>query len=544
MYKLRDHQTDCIASIKATLGSCSQVCVAAPCGFGKTIVFCEISKRVHDNGKKIIIVMDSIELVKQTKKKMLAFVNESKVGIVCGSLDKKEINKPIVIGTIQSFSSIEDLGKIDCIVLDECHAGISRFQVFVERMNYNGPILGFTATPYSAKGYSIYGKNKFFKSLAYRGDIDQLTKDGYLVPFVYRGTPEESKIDFSHLKLTSTGEYSKKDVIGIYAKNTVKIDMQIKDMLDHIEGRKKIVIMASGIDHAEEIYIKLTKYGFRSVSFHSQHSLDNREIYLNQFKDGDTRFLIGVSAIYKGLDIPKIDCLVLMRPIRSKSFYVQFIGRGSRTYEGKKDCLVLDYGQVIDNLGLYNKIKESDSKKEVKKNEVEAKKDAKACPSCFHINKPSDKTCGNCGESFKDEEAVEKQIEKLESKSSNVIDLKHLENEKDGHYNDEVYHMKAFIKKSTKGHRQVVVEWSTKPNVINLSSRYKLFLTDMPYEWAKSKNKSMAKRLSNSKTDSIYDLPKIINEEGIFPNSMGVYYEGGYVKSIYNPIFNESKNAI
>jgi hypothetical protein len=41
-------------------------------------------------------------------------------------------------------------------------------------------------------------------------------------------------------------------------------------------------------------------------------------------------------------DIPCIDCIIMSRPTRSSLLFQQMVGRGLRSFEGKKDCLVLD----------------------------------------------------------------------------------------------------------------------------------------------------------------------------------------------------------
>jgi len=44
----------------------------------------------------------------------------------------------------------------------------------------------------------------------------------------------------------------------------------------------------------------------------------------------------------EGFDEPSVDCVVMAKPTRSRSVYVQCVGRGLRLYPGKRDCLLLD----------------------------------------------------------------------------------------------------------------------------------------------------------------------------------------------------------
>jgi len=48
------------------------------------------------------------------------------------------------------------------------------------------------------------------------------------------------------------------------------------------------------------------------------------------------------AVLTEGFDEPSVDCVIVARPTRSKTLYVQMIGRGTRLYPGKDDCLILD----------------------------------------------------------------------------------------------------------------------------------------------------------------------------------------------------------
>ena len=45
----------------------------------------------------------------------------------------------------------------------------------------------------------------------------------------------------------------------------------------------------------------------------------------------------------EGWDCPEVDCIVILRPTKIRSLYVQMVGRGTRPAEGKKDLLLLDF---------------------------------------------------------------------------------------------------------------------------------------------------------------------------------------------------------
>ncbi|WP_350448928.1 DEAD/DEAH box helicase, partial [Streptococcus pseudopneumoniae] len=72
---------------------------------------------------------------------------------------------------------------------------------------------------------------------------------------------------------------------------------------------------------------------------------------MEYFLNGEARHMVFVTALSEGWDHPPIDALCLLRPTRSPVLYVQLAGRVLRPYDGKVDSLILDYGNVVKNLG-------------------------------------------------------------------------------------------------------------------------------------------------------------------------------------------------
>ena len=54
----------------------------------------------------------------------------------------------------------------------------------------------------------------------------------------------------------------------------------------------------------------------------------------------------------EGWDCPAVDCIVNLRPTKSRALYVQIVGRGMRLYPGKKELLLLDFLWMTQKLSL------------------------------------------------------------------------------------------------------------------------------------------------------------------------------------------------
>jgi hypothetical protein len=63
---------------------------------------------------------------------------------------------------------------------------------------------------------------------------------------------------------------------------------------------------------------------------------------LQRLHTGQTRVVANCAVLTEGFDEPSVDCIIMARPTRSRPLYQQMLGRGTRTYPGKSDCLVLD----------------------------------------------------------------------------------------------------------------------------------------------------------------------------------------------------------
>jgi len=121
-----------------------------------------------------------------------------------------------------------------------------------------------------------------------------------------------------------------------------------------------------------------------------------------------------------GYNVPSIDCIVLMRPMKSPVLYIQTLGRGIRTVYAdgydlttqqgrldaiansiKPDCRVLDFGGVVKYLGPIDAIKIT------RKNSGKKDKDAppgdaimKRCPACGFECFAAQRYCYNCSYNF------------------------------------------------------------------------------------------------------------------------------------------------
>ena len=76
--------------------------------------------------------------------------------------------------------------------------------------------------------------------------------------------------------------------------------------------------------------------GIEAEALDSTTPLPERRNILNRLRTGETRVLANCAVLTEGFDEPSVDCIIIARPTRSRPFYQQMLGRGTRTYPVKR----------------------------------------------------------------------------------------------------------------------------------------------------------------------------------------------------------------
>lgn len=421
MIILRDYQLEAVTRLWAELYVRDTALCVLPTGGGKTEIMIELLRKSLEAKPdvKIVVLLNRLTLVDQTHKRFSRALNSQNIGIYCGSRDSKSTSNSITIASIQSIYDIE-LDKVHLIVLDEAHnvdENEGRYFEFLTKLkakNDKLKVVAFTATPFRATG-KIYGDGKMFPDITYRKFLTEMIDAGYLVkPSMKRG---EHQFDTSKLRI-QMGEYRQDDVARLTEDEDVA-SLQVSDALSRMSDRRKIVWACSTIKHCEMVSRLLNEMGEQAKFLHSKQKPHERMVAQYDFESGDIRHLVFVSIVSEGYDYPPIDCVVLMRPMRSPVLYVQTVGRGLRIAEGKRNLLVLDYGRVVETIGPLDDPVIVDPSKKTKKGVIEIQ--MKFCPQCFEYVAKILQFCPMCQHMFYEKEVTA--IQKLNSQADELSTL-------------------------------------------------------------------------------------------------------------------------
>lgn len=352
MVKLRDYQRRLKAECYEGLRRVQSVMAQLPTGGGKTVVFLDIAADGVQNEKSVLIVVDRIELIKQTAEKALSMygihaevIQGQKQRRRSGSTLFSGGNGRLIIASQQTINN-RSLPYADLLIFDEAHLCLA--ETYTNTINHylkqGAKVLGFTATPWSAKGE---GFNNLFHELVCGPTVSEMIENGYLNDYdlVFRKLEEPLKA----VKLRA-GEFNEKQLFNLYDKPKVYGDIY-ETWLGNASDRKTLVFCIN-VEHSQKTAEYFKQNGVVAMHLDGASPKDERERVMSLFRAGHVQVLTNCNLFSYGLDVPDCDCVVLARATNSLVYFLQACGRGLRTSPGKQETLIIDHGDNIIRHGL------------------------------------------------------------------------------------------------------------------------------------------------------------------------------------------------
>lgn len=402
---LRDYQEESINSIYEYWDKekGKHPLISMPTGSGKSVVIAEFCRRTCVNWPdvRIVCVTHSRELVDQNEKELREHYKDASTGVYCAGLNRKQTQARITFASIQSvYNHVFDLGKKHIVIIDEAHRIPRKVQTqygrFLEDMKFGNPnfvVIGLTATPYRLDSGLLHeGEDRLFDGICYEVEMQRLIDAGYLVPIISKGGIKEIDLSNVHIKM---GEY-KKDELEKAADDPALIKSAVAEIIKYGEKRRAWLIFASGVKHAEHVADEFRTLGIDCEVVVGTTPTAERDDILFRFKTGKLRCVINVGVLTTGFNNPCCDLIALLTATKSTGLYVQMVGRGSRTYHGKEDCLLLDFGGNVLRHGPVDSV----SPKTTPGGDGTGKAMAKKCPQCDELVALASRYCPRCDFQF------------------------------------------------------------------------------------------------------------------------------------------------
>jgi DNA repair protein RadD len=384
----RPHQVKAIDMLKQSLISGKKrPVIQAPTGFGKTLLSAMIVEGALKKGNKVIFVVPALSLIDQTVE---AFYHEgiTEIGVIQANHYLTDYSKPIQIASVQTLMKRE-IPEVQIVVIDECHR---MFDFVCDWMAMEAwqkiPFVGLSATPWTK------GMGKFYDDLLIAGTTEDLIEKGFLIPFRVFAS--------AHPDLTGV-----KNVAGDFHEGQLADVMSAKVLVAGVvetwlaKGENRPTFcFAVDCAHAQKLQQEFQDAGVGCGYIDAFTKMPERMEVKRQFHAGEIKVVCNVGTMTTGIDWD-VRCISMARPTRSEILFVQIVGRGLRTADGKKDLLILDHSDNHLRLGFVTDIQHEtlNSGKKDQAGEKKEKKEPlpKECPSCQYLKPAKVHKCPNCG---------------------------------------------------------------------------------------------------------------------------------------------------
>ena len=194
-----------------------------------------------------------------------------------------------------------------------------------------------TASPERMDGFDIFAL--FDHNIAYEIRLQQALEQNLLCPFHYYGITDliidgetiNEKEDFNQLTCSARVDHILKQA-NYYGYNG-----------DRVKG----LIFVSRRDEGKELSRLFNERGLRTLFLSGDDSQEKRERAIERLEqddyEGGLDYIFSVDIMNEGIDAPRVNQVIMLRPTQSPVIFVQQLGRGLRKADNKEYVVILDF---------------------------------------------------------------------------------------------------------------------------------------------------------------------------------------------------------
>ena len=274
----------------------------------------------------------------------------------------------------------------DIIVIDECHRSI--YNLWKQVLDYfDAFLVGLTATP-DKRTFGFFNENvvsEYTHEDAVADGVNvtydtyvietKITKSGAVIEaeeYVDKREKLTRKKRWEQIdeEITYTGKQLDKDIVNpSQIRNVIKAFRQ--KLPEIFPGRKEVpktLIFAKTDSHADDI-IQTVREEFeegnkfcKKVTYQTKE--DPKSVLASFRNDYYPRIAVTVDMIATGTDVKPLECLIFMRNVKSKGYFEQMKGRGTRTIKledlkkvSPSAIATKDHFVIVDAIGVTKSLK-------------------------------------------------------------------------------------------------------------------------------------------------------------------------------------------
>lgn len=388
-FALHDHQGRAIGLLRQSLATGhKRPMLMAPTGAGKTVIGSAIVEGALAKGKRVLFTVPFLSLVDQT---VAAFNAQgiSAIGIMQGNHPGTDGSQPVQVASVQTLMR-RKLPDADIVLVDEAHRWFDFYARWMSMPEWQRiPFVGLSATPWAK------GLGKYYDDLIVAATTAELIERGFLSS--YR-TYAPSHPDLSDVK-TVAGDYHEGQLSEVMSQPVLVAGI-VDTWLRLGEDRPTLAFCVDRA-HARRVADEFEAAGVPCGYIDMDTPADERRRIGERLRNGQVKVVCNVYTLTTGVDWD-VRCIVLARPTKSEMLFVQIVGRGLRTADGKQDCLILDHSDTTLKLGFpsdihHNSLDEGRHKESSNSRKEKQPALPKECPKCSALKPAGVLACTECG---------------------------------------------------------------------------------------------------------------------------------------------------
>ncbi len=287
----------------------------------------------------VLFVAHREEIIEQAARTFIRIRPEAKTGKYTGK--QKDLDVDMLFASVQTIGQMNHLRKFtsnyfDYIVVDEFHhAAANTYQRLLKHFHPRF-LLGLTATPERTDQADILSLCD--GNLVFIRDLFDGINSKCLCPFTYYGIADD-QVDYQEISWRN----------GQFDPNELSNQLATSGRAKHAYSKwtkhkqKHSLAFCVSTKHADFMasYFNRQK-GVRAIAVHSK-STTRRNEALSSLERGEIDIIFSVDLFNEGVDIPQLDTVLMLRPTESPIVFLQQLGRGLRTLDGKEKLVVIDF---------------------------------------------------------------------------------------------------------------------------------------------------------------------------------------------------------
>ncbi len=385
-YALRPYQLAAIhrAGQSFVAGS-RRLLVVAPTGAGKTIIATEgFIRPALARMSRILFIAHRTELITQCRDKLDL---PDQTGVIKAG-HRPNPDAPIQIASIQTLARRE-LPPADLVIWDEAHHCTAATYERIQAAYPFATHVGLTATPYATSGK---GLGRAFDALIEVATIPELIAMQFLVPSRIFALPPP---DLAGVR-TMAGDYQEDQLAT--AMNKPRIGTRIVETYQRYAPGRSALVFAVNVQHSQDLCAAFQAAGIAAEHVDGNTPEEERAAILSRLASGATHVVCNCAVLTEGFDCPRISCIILARPTKSRCLWRQCVGRGLRPADGKHDCQIHDHAGCHDRHGHVEATEDLSLEDGVRPKQNPPPH--RQCMTCYAILPGCPDTCSACGAVF------------------------------------------------------------------------------------------------------------------------------------------------